>query len=178
MKEFLIFIIIFLLTLSFAQNVPVIENRSKVIARVKVVILRDFPNGELILEVLESEDIKGYKNFAKKGDIIIANFVPKEPSLYFCYFLKPKDEISAILEFVGDERKRMWILREVERKERIEEKDIEEILKYYLLAKGIIKEDERFEYKIIDSKEGYKIEVKIHNKSLNIFMDLFGRIKE
>jgi hypothetical protein len=178
MKEIIIFLIIFLITFSFAQNIPVIENRSKVIAKVRGVILRDFPNGELILEILESMNIEGYKNFAKKGDVIIANFIPREPSLYLCYFLKPKDEILAILEFVGDERKRMWMIRDVEKREKIEEKDIEEILRYYLFTKGLIDKDGRFYYKIIENKEVYKIEIKIDDRIINIYMDYLGRIKE
>lgn len=177
---FIIFIL-FLTNIIWAQSVPVIENRSRIIAKVKSVFLGNFPYVELVLEILKSESIEGFKNFAKEGQIILAIpfslnpsleqlLIPENRNLLFCYFLKPSDEISCIIEFVGDERRRGWVIRSIER--RIKEENLEEVIKYFLLGKGFIKENENFSWEIKEKNEKvWKVEVQTEKGKLEIIID-------
>ncbi|MEN2983692.1 MAG: hypothetical protein ABDH25_01530 [Dictyoglomaceae bacterium] len=185
--KFLYFIYILLFFLIFniiwAQGIPIIENRSKVIARVKSVIIGDFPCVELVLEILKSEGIEGFRNFAKEGDIILAIpfslnpsldllLLPENRNLLLCYFLKPSDKISCIIELAGDERKRGWIIRSIERIIEDSEKNLEEVIKYFLLGKGFIKEGEVFSLEIEEKREKeWKVKVQTSKVKLRIILD-------
>ncbi|PMQ01501.1 MAG: hypothetical protein CBR30_05735 [Dictyoglomus sp. NZ13-RE01] len=171
MKIILIFmLLIFLINILWAQEVPVIENRSKVIARVRGVILGEFPHVELILEILKSENVEGYKNFAKENQIILATPFSQTQDLFLCYFLRPSDEVLCLLEFVGDERKRGWIIRSIKRLGR--EEDLEDVIKYFLIGKGFIKEGEDFSFEIVKKDEnGWEVEVNLSRLRIRIVLD-------
>ncbi|MCS7201755.1 MAG: hypothetical protein NZ841_03155 [Dictyoglomus sp.] len=182
--RFLYFIIFFILISNIIwARVPIIENRSKVIARVKSVIIGDFPYVELVLEILKSESIGGFRNFAKEGDIILAFplslnpsldllLLPENRNLLLCYFLKPSDKVSCIIEFAGDERKRGWIIRSIERIIEDPEKNLEEVIKYFLLGKGFIKEKEDFSWEIEEKREKeWKVKVQTSKVRLRLILD-------
>ncbi len=183
LKCFLIlFLIITLFQNAFANMVPVIENRSKVVAKVKAVILKDFPFSEIVLEILKSESVEGFKNLAKVGDIILACPLSLKPNiatisdfekevLYTCYFLKPGDMVKGEIEFIGDEVKRGWVIREVERFVEVNEDSLKDVIYSFLKAKGLIKEKEEFEYKIFKDEGNYKVEVRLGGKEIYIILD-------
>lgn len=175
--SFFIFIL-FITNIIWAQRVPVIENRSKVIARIRSVILGNFPYVELILEILKSESIEGFKNFAKEGQIILAipfslnptldNLLPPENrNLLLCYFLKPSDHVSCIIEFVGDEIRRGWIIRSIEGILESPLENLEEVIRYFLLGKGYIKGEEGFSWEI-EEKGEKEWRIKVQTSKLNL----------
>ncbi|HOJ93137.1 MAG TPA: hypothetical protein PKW23_05740 [Dictyoglomaceae bacterium] len=160
----------------FAQNVPVIENRSRVLAKVKAVILYDFPNVELVLQVIKSENIEGYRNLVKDGQIILASPLHEDKDLFLCYYLKPYDEVNCVLELVGDERGRKWIIREIERVKELSDGELKEVIEFFLIGKGIIKEGEDFDFQIEDKMEEkmedkMKIKVNVKEKEIYLIMD-------
>lgn len=179
----LILFFIFLINIILAQNIPIVENRSKIIARVKAIILGDFPYVELILEILKSESIEGFKNFAKEGQIILAIpfslnpsldllLLPENRNLLQCYFLKPSDKVFCIIEFVGDERRRGWIIRSIEKVLESSEENLKEVLKYFLLGKGFIKEGEDFSFEIEEKGEKYwKVKIQTSKVRLKVILD-------
>lgn len=179
----LILFFIFLINIILAQNIPIVENKSKIIARVKAIILGDFPYVELILEILKSESIEGFKNFAKEGQIILAIpfslnpsldllLLPENRNLLQCYFLKPSDKVFCIIEFVGDERRGGWIIRSIEKVLESSEENLKEVLKYFLLGKGFIKEGEDFSFEIEEKGEKYwKVKIQTSKVRLKVILD-------
>ncbi|MGB9788910.1 MULTISPECIES: hypothetical protein [Dictyoglomus] len=183
LKYFLILLLILILfQVTFANMVPVVENRSKVIARVRAVFLKDFPFSEIVLEILKSENVEGFKNFAEVGDIILVYPISLKPNissagdferriLYTCYFLKPGDMVRAEIEFIGDEVMRGWVVRDVERIVEVREDLLKDVIYSFLKAKGVIKEGEGLEYKVVKDGKFYKVKAKVEEKEINIILD-------
>lgn len=169
---FLIIILsLILLNDALAQQVPVIENRSLVIAEVQGIILKDPELPELILKILESKSIEGYRNMAKVGEIVLV--VPfrymESKDLGLLLSLKPKDRIEGELEFVGDEYERKWIIRRV--KKYIEESYIYEMVKNFLILKRFIKKEEDLSYTLEELEDGFKLTINTKEKVLNLIMN-------
>lgn len=167
---------------TFAQGMPIIENKSLILARVKSVILGKFPYVELVLEVLESRSVEGYKNFVKEGDLILAvpyslkNIDPKvfllteNRNLLLCYYLRPLDLIYATVEFVGDEGGAGYVIREVERVGEVSKDNINDVIKDFMKVKGIIKEEDvQVEVEVKNSY--YFVRVFVGDKVYNLVLD-------
>ncbi|MCX7720196.1 MAG: hypothetical protein N2Z64_02835 [Dictyoglomus thermophilum] len=183
LRYFLILIIfLILIQVAFGSMIPVVENRSIVIAKVKAIVHKEFPFSEIVVEVVRSESVEGFKNFAKVGDIIplyplslnanlenIDDF--RKKVLYTCYFLKPGDLVKAEIEFVGDEARRGWVIRDIERIIEVNEGLLKDVIYSFLKAKGFIKDKEELKYEVFKDGENYRVEVILDNKKLTIILD-------
>jgi hypothetical protein len=161
---------------------PIVENKSLVLAKVKSVILGKFPYVELVLEILESKSIEGYKNFIKKGDLILAIpyslknidpkvlLLPENRNLLLCYYLRPLDLIYATIELVGDERGSGYVIREVERVGEISKDNIKDIIKDFMRVKGIIKEED-IQVEVEEKDNYYFVKVFVEDKVYNLVLD-------
>lgn len=182
--KFLIMVLslLFLYQYTFAQSMPIVENKSLVLAKVKSVILGKFPYVELVLEVLESKSIEGYKNFIKKGDLILAIpyslknidpkvlLLPENRNLLLCYYLRPLDLIYATIELVGDERGSGYVIREVERIGEVSKDNIKDVIKDFMRVKGIIKEED-IQVEVEEKDNYYFVKVFVEDKIYNLVLD-------
>lgn len=77
------------------KKIVIKENRSIVKAKVLDIVGFDENRFYLKLKILKSEDIKGYSNFASKGDEIRAypNYVRKEGQKQIDYSLEPNNNL-------------------------------------------------------------------------------------
>jgi len=182
--KFLIMVLslLFLYQYTFAQSMTIVENKSLVLAKVKSVILGKFPYVELVLEVLESKSIEGYKNFIKKGDLILAIpyslknidpkvlLLPENRNLLLCYYLRPLDLIYATIELVGDERGSGYVIREVERVGEVSKDNIKDVIKDFMRVKGIIKEED-IQVEVEEKDHYYFVKVFVEDKVYNLVLD-------
>lgn len=178
-----IFIVLFfgLINKVIAQQIPVVENKSIIVAKVQCVILKNIENPELVLQILESKGVEGYRNLAKVGDLILA--VPfkylKKEDINLIQTLRPGDLVEGEIEFVGDEYGRKWIIRSIEKY--LDNNLLKDVIKSFLISKRYLKKDQDFSYEInkLDDKihiiiklDGSKILTLIMNKDL-VIIDYF-----
>ena len=103
------------------QGVPVVPNRSRIIAKVVGVKKLDYPKAELTLQIKEINDILGYKNlltskkeikaypqFITDYDGSILMLLPQNTKLFELYNLSIGKRISAEITYCGDEKRGGW----------------------------------------------------------------------
>lgn len=110
------------------KGVPIMPNRAKIIGEVIEVKRADFPEVEITLKIIETNDVADYANFTstgmvlkagiqfikdKDGEIIFSNL---ENIKKICsFYLLKEDLISAELRYHGDERGGKWFIHYIER---------------------------------------------------------------
>lgn len=157
---------------TLAQQVPIVENRSIVFAKVQCVILKNMENPELALQILESKGVEGYRNLAKVGDLILA--VPfkylKKEEMNLIPTLRPGDLIEGELEFVGDEYGRKWIIRSIDKY--IDDSLLKDVVKNFLLSKRYLKINQDFSYEINKLDDKLNVIIKLdESKILTLIMN-------
>lgn len=167
-----LFLLFVLMNKVLAQQVPVVENRSIILAKVQCVILKNKENLEVVFQVLESKGVEGYRNLARIGDLILA--VPfkylKNEELELILSLKPMDLVEGELEFVGDEYGRRWIIRRIEKY--IDMEILKDVVRSFLISKRYIKEDDEFSYKIEKLNDNLRLIVSLKgNEIINLIMN-------
>lgn len=103
-------------------------NKSKIVANVLCVKKYMFPDVEILVKILKTEDVNGFVNVISTNTVlsVFPLFIKDEKNKiifeepvniknFICYYLLPGDTISGEIRCSGDERNKKYFINGIER---------------------------------------------------------------